>query len=71
MTDTSQTSSCVVIAIAGASASGKSLIASTIYKELKNELGTDNIGIISEDAYYRDQSHLTMEERIKTILRSP
>lgn len=38
MTDTSQTSSCVVIAIAGASASGKSLIASTIYKELKNEL---------------------------------
>ncbi len=54
MTDTSQTSSCVVIAIAGASASGKSLIASTIYKELKNELGTDNIGIISEDAYYRD-----------------
>ncbi len=71
MTDTSQTSSCVVIAIAGASASGKSLIASTIYKELKNELGTDNIGIISEDAYYRDQSHLTMEERIKTNYNHP
>ncbi|HDL3866287.1 uridine kinase [Mannheimia haemolytica] len=71
MTDTSQTSSCVVIAIAGASASGKSLIASTIYKELKNELGTDNIGIISEDAYYRDQSHLTMEERIKTNYDHP
>ncbi|HGO5857052.1 TPA: uridine kinase [Mannheimia haemolytica] len=71
MTDTSQTSSCVVIAIAGASASGKSLIASTIYKELKNELGTDNIGIISEDAYYREQSHLTMEERIKTNYDHP
>lgn len=71
MTDTTQTSSCVVIAIAGASASGKSLIASTIYKELKNELGTDNIGIISEDAYYRDQSHLTMEERIKTNYDHP
>ncbi|HDV7285128.1 TPA: uridine kinase [Mannheimia haemolytica] len=71
MTDTSHTSSCVVIAIAGASASGKSLIASTIYKELKNELGTDNIGIISEDAYYRDQSHLTMEERIKTNYDHP
>lgn len=71
MTDTSQTSSCVVIAIAGASASGKSLIASTIYKELKNELGTDNIGIISEDVYYRDQSHLTMEERIKTNYDHP
>lgn len=71
MTDTAQQPSCVVIAIAGASASGKSLIASTIYKELKNELGTDNIGIISEDAYYRDQSHLTMDERIKTNYDHP
>lgn len=71
MTDITQTPSCVVIAIAGASASGKSLIASTIYKELKNELGTDNIDIISEDAYYKDQSHLTMEERIKTNYDHP
>lgn len=71
MTDITQTPSCVVIAIAGASASGKSLIASTIYKELKNELGTDNIDIISEDAYYKDQSHLTMDERIKTNYDHP
>lgn len=63
--------SCIVIAIAGASASGKSLIASTIYKELKEELGNDDIDIISEDAYYRDQSHLAMEERVKTNYDHP
>lgn len=63
--------SCIVIAIAGASASGKSLIASTIYKELKSELGQNDIGIISEDAYYRDQTHLAMEERIKTNYDHP
>lgn len=71
MNDTVSQPCCVVIAIAGASASGKSLIASTIYKELQHELGTDNIGIISEDAYYRDQSHLTMEERINTNYDHP
>ncbi|AGH38496.1 Uridine kinase [Bibersteinia trehalosi USDA-ARS-USMARC-188] len=63
--------SCIVIAIAGASASGKSLIASTIYKELKAELGQEDIGIISEDAYYKDQSHMVMEERIKTNYDHP
>lgn len=68
---TSTEKSCIVIAIAGASASGKSLIASTIYKELKNELGEDDIGIISEDSYYRDQTHLAMEERIKTNYDHP
>ncbi len=49
MSNSTQKSSCIVIAIAGASASGKSLIASTIYNELKAELGIDDIGIISED----------------------
>ncbi|MDG6882130.1 Uridine kinase [Phocoenobacter uteri] len=71
MSNSTQKSSCIVIAIAGASASGKSLIASTIYNELKAELGIDDIGIISEDAYYRDQSHLEMEERIKTNYDHP
>lgn len=63
MSETIENQACIVIAIAGASASGKSLIASTIYKELKEELNSDDIGIISEDAYYKDQTHLTMEER--------
>lgn len=62
---------CVIIGIAGASASGKSLIASTIYQELKAKLGGDQIGVITEDRYYRDQSHLSMEERIKTNYDHP
>ncbi|WP_301097956.1 uridine kinase [Otariodibacter sp.] len=71
MLHSSESETCIVIAIAGASASGKSLIASTIYKELKEELGKDEIGIISEDSYYRDQSHLAMEERVKTNYDHP
>lgn len=60
-----------VIAIAGASASGKSLFAETIYQELLPELGADGISIIKEDAYYRDQSNLSMEERIQTNYDHP
>ncbi|QSX28628.1 MULTISPECIES: uridine kinase [Shewanella] len=62
---------CVIIGIAGASASGKSLIAKTIYEELCHDLGTDQIGVIAEDAYYRDQSHLSMEERVQTNYDHP
>lgn len=61
----------VIIAIAGASASGKSLIASTIHRELREELGKQEIGIISEDAYYKDQSHLTFEARTQTNYDHP
>lgn len=63
--------SCIIIAIAGASASGKSLIASTIHKELCDELKCEDIGIISEDSYYKDQTHLSFEERIKTNYDHP
>ena len=59
-------SSCIIIAITGASASGKSSIASTVHKELCNDLGCEEIGIIAEDSYYKDQSHLEMSERVKT-----
>ncbi|WP_115718574.1 uridine kinase [Gallaecimonas mangrovi] len=62
---------CVIIGIAGASASGKSLIARTIYNELKAEVGRDEIAVITEDSYYRDQSHLSMEERVKTNYDHP
>ncbi|MBR9727838.1 uridine kinase [Shewanella intestini] len=62
---------CVIIGIAGASASGKSLIANTILHELCRDLGTNQIGVINEDAYYRDQSHLSMEERVKTNYDHP
>ncbi len=60
-----------VIAIVGASASGKTLFAETIYNELLPELGAQGISIIKEDAYYRDQSHLSMEERVQTNYDHP
>ncbi|WP_049355991.1 uridine kinase [Haemophilus parainfluenzae] len=64
-------SSCIIIAITGASASGKSSIASTVHKELCNDLGCQEIGIIAEDSYYKDQSHLEMNVRVKTNYDHP
>ena len=64
-------SSCIIIAITGASASGKSSIASTVHKELCNDLGYEEIGIIAEDSYYKDLSHLEMSERVKTNYDHP
>ncbi len=60
-----------IIAIAGPSASGKTLFAQTIHDELIDELGEDGISIIFEDAYYRDQSHLDMQEREQTNYDHP
>lgn len=60
-----------IITIAGPSASGKTLFAQTIHDELIEELGEGGISIIYEDAYYRDQSHLSMEERVETNYDHP
>lgn len=51
----------IIIGIAGASASGKSLLANTIV----NELGSDQVVVISEDSYYKDHSNIPFEERAK------
>jgi uridine kinase len=51
----------IILGIAGPSASGKSLLANTIV----NELGSDQVVVISEDAYYKDNSHLPLREREK------
>ncbi len=66
-----QASKTTVIAIAGASASGKSLFTETIYQELLPELGLSGISILKEDSYYRDQSHLNMDERAQTNYDHP
>ena len=60
-----------IIAIAGASASGKTLFAETIFDELLPELGEDGISIIKEDSYYRCQDHLPFEERLATNYDHP
>jgi uridine kinase len=49
----------IIIGISGASASGKSLLANTIV----NELGSDQVLVISEDSYYKDHSNIPFEER--------
>ncbi|RAP35474.1 MULTISPECIES: uridine kinase [Legionella] len=51
----------IIIGISGPSASGKSLLANTIV----NELGSQQVVVISEDAYYKDNSHLPFAEREK------
>ncbi|MGL5741839.1 MAG: uridine kinase [Legionella sp.] len=49
----------IIIGISGPSASGKSLLANTIV----NELGSEQVVVISEDAYYKDNGHLPFVER--------
>lgn len=55
------TKQAIILGIAGPSASGKSLLANTIV----NELGSDQVVVISEDAYYKDNNHLAFDEREK------
>ncbi|MES2204789.1 MAG: uridine kinase [Pseudomonadota bacterium] len=57
----------IVIGIAGASGSGKSLLANNIV----SELGTDQVVVISEDSYYKDQSQLSFEDRAKVNYDHP
>ncbi len=49
----------IIIGIAGASGSGKSLLSNTIV----NELGSSRVSVISEDSYYRDLKNLKKDER--------
>ena len=67
---TDQSHQCVIIGIAGASASGKSLIASTFIVNYVSK-SVMNTSVIPEDCYYKDQSHLSMEERVKTNYDHP
>ncbi|KZZ60802.1 MAG: uridine kinase [Oleiphilaceae bacterium] len=57
----------LLVGVAGASASGKSLLA----KNLKESFPSEYIQVISEDNYYRDQSHMSMQEREQTNYDHP
>ncbi len=48
-----------IIGIAGGTGSGKT----TVVNKIISELGTDDIGVIYQDSYYVDLSHLTLDER--------
>ncbi len=55
------------IGICGASGSGKS----TLAHALEEKLGTDRCTVLQQDAYYRDHSHLTFEQRVKLNYDEP
>ena len=62
-------SSNLVIAIAGASGSGKSLFTENLLKEFAQE--GKSVQVLREDHYYRAQDHLPMEEREKNNYDHP
>lgn len=49
----------MIIGIAGGTGSGKT----TVVKKIIKQLPTDQVSVISQDNYYKDNSHLSMEER--------
>ena len=57
----------IIIGICGGTGSGKSTVARAIFESLPES----NISIIEQDAYYKDQTHLVMEERVKTNYDHP
>lgn len=57
----------MVVGIAGGTGSGKTTLAGLILKRL----GTEKITYLPHDAYYRDQSHLPLEERAKVNYDHP
>ncbi|MBU5677981.1 uridine kinase [Alkaliphilus sp. MSJ-5] len=57
----------ILIGIIGGTGSGKSTVARAIFQSLPEK----NIAIIQQDSYYKDQSHLTFEERTKTNYDHP
>ena len=54
-----------ILAIAGASASGKTFFTQTIYRELLKEIPDANLAVIEEDAYYHEQSQIPFKQREK------
>jgi len=49
----------LIIGIAGGTACGKT----TVVNQLLEELSKDQVNLISQDSYYKDNSHLSYEER--------
>ncbi len=57
----------IIIAVAGGSASGKT----TVIEEIKHAFIDEDVVVIKHDDYYKDQSHLSREERRKTNYDHP
>ena len=57
----------LIIGIAGGSCSGKTSVTHAIYDVFKDH----SVAVIEQDYYYKDQSHLTFEERLLTNYDHP
>lgn len=57
----------LIIGVAGGTASGKTSVSRTLYDTFSDR----TITLLRQDDYYNDQSHMTIEERIKTNYDHP
>ncbi|MFI2744117.1 uridine kinase [Zhouia sp. PK063] len=57
----------LIIGIAGGTGCGKT----TVVNQIIHELPEDEVGVISQDSYYKDTSHLSYEERTKINFDHP
>jgi uridine kinase len=57
----------LIIGLAGGSGSGKTTIAESVVAEI----GPNNVALLQHDAYYHDQSHLSLEDRSSTNYDHP
>lgn len=49
----------IIIGIAGGTGSGKT----TVVNKIASQFSADEVAVLSQDSYYKDNSHLTLEER--------
>ena len=56
-----------IIGIAGGSGSGKTTVTNEIMKNLEGH----SVALLAQDYYYKDQSHLTFDERLETNYDHP
>jgi uridine kinase len=57
----------LIIGIAGGTGCGKT----TVVNQILNELPEGEVGVISQDSYYKDTSHLSYNQRIKINFDHP
>ena len=57
----------IIIGIAGGTGSGKT----TVVRKIMERLPQGEVGIISQDSYYKDSSHIPLEERQKINFDEP
>ena len=57
----------LIIGIGGGTGCGKTTVVNTILQELPE----GEVGVISQDSYYKDTSHLSFEERVKINFDHP